>query len=141
MFRRSSGAGRPPACTNLFGVGPDRNKHLRNIAIVLVLALAVWKLPGGGTAAATISNILSVAFLGGLFFLGYRLYMEHRTSLLGLAERQRGLLYGALALSVFAIIATSRMWNAGGLGAVLWLAMLGAAGWVMYGVWRTYRAY
>ena len=36
----------------------------------------------------------------------------------GLEERQRGLLYGALALAAFALIATRRMWDAGGLGAV-----------------------
>jgi hypothetical protein len=125
----------------LFGVGPDRNKHLRDIAIVLVIAVVVWKVPGGGTGAATVSNIFSVAFLGGLFFLGFRLYMEHRTTIHGLEERQRGLLYGALALAVFAIVASSRMWDAGGLGAVVWLAMLGAAGWALYSVWRAYRAY
>ena len=119
----------------------DRYKHVRNIAIILVIAVVVWKVPGGGTAADTISNILSVAFLAGLFFLGYRLYMEHRETLFGLEERPRGLLYGALALAVFAIVATSRMWGAGGLGAVLWLAMLGAAGWAMYSVWRAYRTY
>ena len=29
----------------------DRNKNIRNTVIVLALAVAVWKLPGGGTAA------------------------------------------------------------------------------------------
>jgi hypothetical protein len=119
----------------------DRNKNIRNVAIILALAVAVWKLPGGGTAAATISNIFSVLFLAGLFFLGYRVYMERRMTIFGLPERQRGLLYGALALLAFAIVATSRMWNAGGLGAVLWLAMLGAAGWALYSVWRAYQTY
>ena len=75
----------------------------------------------------------------GLFFLGYRIYMERRVTIFGLEERQRGLLYGALALAVFAIVATSRMWDAGGLGALLWLAMLGAAGWALYSVWRAYQ--
>ena len=75
------------------------------------LAVAVWKVPGGGTAAATISNILTVAFIGGLFFFGYRLYMERRETIFGLEERQRGLLYGALALIVFALVATHRMWD------------------------------
>ena len=52
--------------TNLgSGVGPDRNKNLRNFAIVIALAVVVWKVPGGGTAAATISNILTIAFVGG----------------------------------------------------------------------------
>jgi hypothetical protein len=119
----------------------DRNKNIRNVAIILALAVAVWKLPGGGTAAATISNIFSVLFLAGLFFLGYRTYMERRLTIFGLEERQRALMYGAFALLAFAIVATSRMWNAGGLGAVLWLAMLGAAGWALYSVWRAYQTY
>jgi hypothetical protein len=122
-------------------MGPDRNKHLRNIAIILALAVAVWKLPGGGTASQTIANIFSVIFLAGLFFLGYRVYMERRETLFGLDERQRGLLYGALALAAFAIVATRRLWNAGGLGAMLWLLMLGASAWAMYSVWRAYKTY
>jgi hypothetical protein len=122
-------------------VGPDRNKHLRNIAIVLAITVAVWKLPGGGTAAATIGNIFSILFLAGLAFLGYRLYMERRQTILGLEERQRGLMYGALALIAFALVATGRMWDAGGLGALLWLAMLGAGVWALYSVWRAYRTY
>ena len=122
-------------------MGPDRGKHLRNIAIVVLLALALWKLPGGGAAGVTASNLLGVAFVGGLVFLGYRLYMERRDVVHGLEDRQRGFLYGAFALIAFALIATSRMWNAGGLGALVWLAMLGAGAWAIYSVWRAYRAY
>ena len=119
----------------------DRYKNLRNVAIILVLAVAVWKLPGGGTAAQTISNIFSVFFLGGLFFFGYRTYMEHRDTIFGLEERQRALLYGALALIAFALAATARMWDVGIVGGMLWLAMIGAAGWAIYSVWRAYRTY
>jgi hypothetical protein len=126
---------------NLGAVGPDRGKHLRNIAIILALAVAVWKLPGGGTAADTVANVFSVLFIGGLLFFAYRVYMERREALWGLEERQRGLLYGALALAAFALIATARMWNAGGLGAVIWLAMMLAAGYAIYSVWRAYRSY
>ena len=119
----------------------DRTKNIRNAAIVLALAVAVWKLPGGGTAAATISNIFSVLFLGGLFFLGFRQYMEHRETLFVLEERQRALLYGALALIAFALAATARMWDVGIVGGMLWLAMIGAAAWAIYSVWRAYRTY
>jgi hypothetical protein len=122
-------------------VGPDGLKNLRNIAIVIALAVAVWKLPGGGTAANTIGNVFSVLFIGGLFFLGYRVYMERRDVILGLEERQRGLLYGALALAAFALIATRRMWDAEGLGVVIWMAMLGAAAYAIYSVWRAYSSY
>ena len=122
-------------------MGPDALKNLRNVAIILVIAVAVWKLPGGGTAANTIGNVFAVFFIGGLFFLGYRLYMERRDVILGLEERQRGLLYGALALAAFALIATRRMWDAGGLGAVIWIAMLGASAYAIYSVWRAYSSY
>jgi hypothetical protein len=122
-------------------MGPDRNKHLRNIAIILVLAVAVWKLPGGGTASRTIENIFAVLFVAGMAFFGYRMYMEHRETIFSLGERQRGLMYGAIALAAFALIATGRLWDAGGLGAMLWLLMLGAAGWALYSVWRAYKTY
>src|SRR3954447_26560345 len=115
-------------------MGPDPNKHLRNFAILIAIAVAVWKLPGGGTAADTISNLFSVAFLGGIFFFGYRQYMERRDTLFGLEERQRALLYGALALGAFAIAARLRMWDVGILGGLLWMAMVGAAIWAIYSV-------
>jgi len=122
-------------------MGPDRNKHLRNIAIILLLAVAVWKLPGGGTASRTIENIFAVLFVAGMAFFGYRMYMEHRESIFSLGERQRAIMYGAIALAAFALIATRRLWDAGGLGAMLWLLMLGAAGWALYSVWRAYKTY
>ena len=119
----------------------DRYKNLRNFAIVIAIAVVVWKVPGGGTAATTISNILGIMFVAAAMFFGYRIYMEHRETLFGLEERQRALLYGALALAVFALVATTRMWNASALGAFLWLAMLGASGWALYSVWRAYKTY
>jgi hypothetical protein len=122
-------------------VGPDRNTHLRNAAIVLVLAVLVWQLPGGGTAAGTINNLLGVIFIGALLFFGYRMYMERRDSIFGLEERQRGILYAAIALATITLVATQRMWDEGGLGAVLWLAFISLAIWGLYSVWRAYREY
>jgi hypothetical protein len=122
-------------------VGPDRNKHLRNIAIVLLLAVIVWQVPGGGTASVTINNVLGVIFIGGLLFFGYRIYMEHRETIFGLEERQRGILYASIALGAITLVATQRMWDSGGLGAVLWLAFLCLAIWGLYSTWRAYRSY
>jgi hypothetical protein len=122
-------------------VGPGRNTHLRNIAIVLLLAVAVWKLPGGGTASLTINNLLGIIFIGGLLFFGYRMYMEHRDTIFGLGERQRGIAYASIALAAITLIATGRMWDSGGLGAVLWLAFISAAVFGLYSVWRAYREY
>jgi hypothetical protein len=122
-------------------VGPDRGTHLRNIAIVLLLAVIVWQVPGGDTGSNTISNLLGVIFIGGLLFFGYRMYMEHRDTIFGLPERSRGILYASVALAGITLIATGRMWDSGGLGAVLWLAFITLAVWGLYSVWRVYREY
>lgn len=123
-------------------MGPDRGKNLRNVAIVLAIALCVWLVPGGDTASVTISNLLGLIFIGGLLFLGYRLYMENRETIFGLPERQRGILYAAVALLGITLVATRRMWDdGGGAGAILWLAFIGLAVWGVYSVWRSYREY
>jgi hypothetical protein len=122
-------------------VGPDRTKNLRNVLIIIVLALVVWLLPGGRTGTNTIYNLLTVLLTAGLIFFAFRVYMENRATIFGLEDRQRGILYGAVALACFALIATSKLWNQGGLGALLWIGMLGLAGYGMYTVWRTYQEY
>ena len=122
-------------------MGPDRGKHIRNILIIVLLALAVWLVPGGDAASVTISNLLSIIFVGGLLFLAYRLYMENRETIFGLEERQRGVLYAGAALIAITLVATRRMWEAGGLGAIVWLMLLGAGVYAIVGVWRAYREY
>jgi len=122
-------------------VGPETGKNLRNAAIVLAIALCVWLVPGGDAAGQTISNLLGIIFIGALLFLGFRLYMENRETIFGLPERQRGILYAALALAGITLVATPRMWDGGGPGAILWLAFIGLAAWGLYSVWRSYREY
>jgi TRAP-type C4-dicarboxylate transport system permease small subunit len=122
-------------------VGPEVGKNVRNAAIVVALALCVWLVPGGDTAGLTISNLLGVIFIGALLFLGFRLYMENRETIFGLPERQRGILYAAIALAGITLVATRRMWDQGGAGAILWLSFIGLSVWGLYSVWRAYREY
>ena len=122
-------------------MGPDRNTHLRNFAILILIAVAAWQLPGGGTATVTINNLLGLLFAGGIVFFGYRTYMEHRTSLFILEDRVRALLYGSVGLLALALIATGRLWNEGGLGVLLWLALIGAGVWGCLTVYRAAREY
>ena len=122
-------------------MGPDRNTHLRNFAILILIAVAVWQLPGGGTATSTINNILGLIFAGGLVFFGYRMYMEHRTSLFMLEDKVRALLYGSLVLIALALIATRTLWDEGGFAVLVWLALIGAGVYGCVTVWRTSREY
>ena len=118
-------------------MGPDRNKLLRNFAILILIAAAVWQLPGGGTATEIVSNILGLMFAAGLVFFGYRMYMEHRQSLFMLEDKVRALLYGSVGLIALALVGTAKLWEEGGLGLLLWLALIGAGA---YGCITVYRA-
>lgn len=116
-------------------------KHLRNAGIVLLLAVALWALPGGSTAGATVANILTVLFIAGLAFFAYRLYVEHRTTLLDLPDDQRLVLYGSVTLAVVTLIATARMWNAQGAWILVWFGLLGVAAYGLSTVVRRWRSY
>jgi hypothetical protein len=118
----------------------DRAKKARNVAIVLLLATAVYLLPGGGRAASTFQALLYVAFGVGIGYLGLRLYREHRIALYSLGERYRGLLYGALGLGMFAITARARMWQSG-LGELVWFVLIGAVVCALVVVYQRWRAY
>ena len=80
----------------------DRMKTARNMAIIVVIAAAVYFLPGGGRAASAFEAALWVAFGVGFGYLGLRFYREHRISIHSLGDRHRALLYGGLALGFFA---------------------------------------
>ncbi len=122
-------------------MGPDRNKLLSNFAILIALAVAAWQLPGGGTATVTINSILGLLFAGGLVFFGYRMYMEHRSSLFMLEDRVRAVLYGSIGLLALALIGTRRLWDEGGLGVLIWRALIGAGVYGCVTVFRTSREY
>src|ERR1041385_3526716 len=100
-------------------------KTLRNIAIVLVIAAAVFLLPGGGQAANTFESVLLIGFGVGFGYLGLRLYREYRVSLHGLGDRHRAILYGSLALAGFEILGYDRvLHHSRTIFGVLWFALL-----------------
>jgi hypothetical protein len=118
----------------------DRLKTARNVAIVALIAAAIYFLPGGGRAASTFEAVLLVAFGFGIAYLAMRLYREHRVALHSLGDRHRALLYGALAIAVFALTARARMWQTG-LGELVWFALVGFVVYTVLAVYRRWRMY
>lgn len=113
---------------------------LRNIAIILVLAFAVWLLPGGGTGAAIISALIGIAFSVAIWFFLMRMYREHRTTIFALGDRYRAVFYASLAALLFAGASAARWWDSGGL-TVLWLVVLGLAAYGLVATYRHWREY
>jgi hypothetical protein len=118
----------------------DRMKTARNVAILVAIAAAVYLLPGGGRAARTFEAALWVGFGTGIGYLGVRLYREHRISLHSLGDRHRGMLYGAVALAVFAYAARARMWGTG-VGELVWFLLVGLVVYALLEVYRYSRTY
>lgn len=118
----------------------DRMKNVRNIAIIVAIAAAVYLLPGGGRVASTFEAALWAAFGIGIAYFGLRLYREHRISLYSLGDRHRALLYGGVALGVFLYAARRRMWETGS-GELLWFILAGCVVYALLEVFRHSRTY
>lgn len=118
----------------------DGLKTARNVAIVVLIAAAVYLLPGGGQAASTFEAVLLVGFGVGFGYLGVRVYRENRVALHGLGDRYRAMLYGGLALAAFVVMAQKRMWQTG-LGEVVWFALIGLVVYALLTVYRHWRTY
>jgi len=115
-------------------------KTLRNIAIVVGIAAAVYFIPGGGRVASTFEAALWVAFGIGIGYLGLRLYREHRVTIHGLGDRHRALLYGGVALGAFLLAGRTRMWHTG-LGEFVWFVLVGLVVYAFMEVFRHSRTY
>ncbi len=114
--------------------------NARNILVVLILAAALAVLPGAGVAAGLLSTALSLALLAGLALFAARLYRQHRLDLDGLGEQRRALLYGALAVAVLTLTASSRLW-ATSAGTLAWFVLIGTASYAVFAVWRSTQRY
>ena len=112
----------------------------RNIAIVLVLALVVWLMPGGGEGADFVLQLLNAIFIV-LIALGCALlYRNFRTDIFALGDGWRFALYAAIGVAVVTVAASGRLFDTPA-GAVAWFALLAGASYTLYLVWRQHRSY
>ncbi len=110
-------------------------------AIVVLVAVALTALPGGGGALNAVLALLTIVFFTAIAVLGYRLHRQYRFELDSLGERQRLVLYGAIGLAFLTFCASRRLFDAGGAGALAWFALLGICSYGLYWVWTQYRSY
>jgi hypothetical protein len=113
---------------------------VRNVAIVLLLAALVDVLPGGGAAAQTLIQLITLAFLGAIAWVASRLYREHRMTLYALGDRRRAIVYAAAGVATLTFTASSRLFQSG-IGSVVWLLLLAACAFAVFRVFRSAREY
>ncbi|HEY7150440.1 MAG TPA: hypothetical protein VH391_02040 [Solirubrobacterales bacterium] len=113
----------------------------RNIAIVLLLAVPVAFLPGGGQAAQTVVTALTMAFLAALGFALYELYRNNRLTVDTLPDDQRAVLFGSAGVLVLMVAGADPMLGGGGFGAVLWVTLVACAVIAIISVWNRAHTY
>jgi hypothetical protein len=129
------GTGR--AWASLVGVSLEA---LRNVGIIVLIALVVWLAPGGGQGASFIQQLLGAIFIVTMAVICGILYRQYRGEIFSLGDRWRFALYAAVGIAIVTVAASRRLFQTGA-GALLWFALIGAASYTLYLVWQRYRSY
>lgn len=94
--------------------------------IVLAIAALVVLVPGGGTAARTVTRAVWLAFLASIFWFAVIMYRQNRVSLYSLGDQRRAIVYVAAGVVMLTLTASHRMWTSGA-GKVAWVLLLAAS--------------
>ena len=116
-------------------------KQARNWGIIALVALAIVALPAGGPVLNVVLALLSIAFFAAIALFAYRLYHEQKFTLDAMTDRQRFVLYASIGVALLTFTATSRLFNAGGIGVLVWLVLLALCSYGVMWVYVSYRRY
>jgi hypothetical protein len=119
----------------------DRLRVTLEVLAILVVALLFTVAPGGGSTLQVILATLSIAFFVAIALLGYRLYRENTFLLESLTDLQRGVLYSSVGGAFLVFAAAERLFDLGGGGVVIWIALLGLCSYGVFWVWMSSRDY
>lgn len=106
----------------------------RNVAIIMLLALVVAFIPGGGNAAEAVITALTMALLAGIAWMVYTLSRENQLTLATLTDARRGILYGAVGMILLLVAGTDKLFASGG-GTLLWIVLLATS---IAAIWRVW---
>lgn len=106
----------------------------RNVAIIMLLALLVAFLPGGGNLAAALLTALTMALLAGIAWMVYTVSRENQLTLATLTDSRRAVLYGAVGLITLLIAGTDKLFSTGG-GTLLWIVLFAISIGAIWRVW------
>lgn len=115
-------------------------RNARNVAIVMVLALAVAFLPNGGNFADAILTALTMGFLGAIAWMLYVLSRQNQLTLATLGDGRRAVLYGAFGMIALLIAGADKLFGSGG-GTLLWIVLLAASVAAIWRIWMEANSY
>src|SRR5262245_23486065 len=111
-----------------------RLRQVRNAAIVMLLALVVAFLPGGGNGAEVVLTLITMAFLTAIAWTVYVLGRQNQLTLATLTDARRAILYGSLGMIALLIAGTDELFSTGA-GTVAWILLLAASVAAIWRIW------
>jgi peptidoglycan/LPS O-acetylase OafA/YrhL len=108
---------------------------LRNVAIVMLLALPLALLPSGGDIAEGVITALTLVLFGAMAALLVRAWRENALARDAMTDRQRGLVYGGLGAVALMIVGTDELFDSGP-GTIVWIAVMVGSIWLIVNTWR-----
>lgn len=113
---------------------------VRNVAIIMALALVVAVVPGGDAAAEAILVALMMGFLAAIAWAGARLYRSQEMTLDTIPDGRRAILFGAIAAILLLIVGFEEFQERDG-GVLVWIALMAVSVGAIFMVWRDATTY
>lgn len=115
-------------------------KAARNVAIIMLLALGVAFVPGGGNAVDTIMTAIGMCFLAGITWMIYVLSRQNQLTLATLSDGRRAIFYSAFGVIALLVAGYHKLWSTG-TGTLLWLVLLAASVVAIWRIWTEASTY
>lgn len=115
-------------------------RTLRDVAIIMLLALAVAFAPHGGNVAAAILTAITMGFLAALAWMVFVLGRQNQLTLATLTDGRRAILYAALGMLALLIAGSDELFSSGG-GTLVWIILLGASAAAIWRIWIDANTY
>jgi hypothetical protein len=115
-------------------------RTLRDVAIIMLLALFVAFAPSGGNFAEAVLTAITMGFLAAIAWMVFVLGRQNQLTLATLTDARRGVLYGALGMLALLVAGSNELFSSGG-GTLVWIILLGASIAAIWRIWIDANTY
>src|SRR4051794_20041985 len=115
-------------------------RTLRNVAIVMALALFVAFVPSGGNLAEAVLTAITMGFLAAIAWMVFVLGRQNQLTLATLSDLRRAILYAALGMLALLIAGSDKLFASGG-GTLVWILLFGASIAAIWRIWIDANTY
>ena len=113
---------------------------IRNVLIIMLLALILTVAPGGGNFVDALLTALTLTFVAALGLLLIRFWNDSSFTRDTMTDNQRLVFYGAIGALALMVAGIDEMLGSG-LGSIVWLAIVIGSGYLLFSTWRAVNSY